>query len=796
MREGEEAKRHSLTKEKTTTTATNNLHKKPTSQKNYENKQGVYIPALFGASGGSGEVGQKIRAMDVDGDGYLNKSEFRNSIVKLIKKTTQTNQLKKAVIALVVLLILMSVMIVGMVTVVIVSVKDTSTNEDGVMRAKPQGTGEDLGRVVAVARKKEAVSMSSCMNDEYFDELQEFKISQNLAKLSIKVDGFARVPKAGSMYGTVVVLLTPVGRITLDGKILEFNSDVGDIFADAGLAVAGSGRRLASVFELAAILDRIPMGEYGCYNAKEQGPPPSFPRRFVAEQEVYQPCVVHKASNPIWSFNNPILGMAMDGDAVGQKNLCSQMNVDSKPETTTTLIDGQEMMVGYEREYVDLDKQFSRSEFYLPARSRTHKLVRITNHATKTAVTFMAPAVNDTITDMSVGFFCQTAEPSKAVPGVIITDIREQKESISFKESTKDGKTGLRTRHFDLSSYGGLVLSRLTDVETSKDEFKMHSITSVDTMKKATLQHIKINKLDDMSATGAAPFPVGIFDVPGNCHTDGAGKINLGNAILTEAPFVDADTALISRINYQISAGLRNATSLKRTNVRVASSTGRNPEGSKAWLTQDVPVEEPDYRRKLLALTSHCSGDVQNKTYSVPSPLNLQVGARFADSKLCQVQMDMMLDSFEVSSAPGLKVEGNIYMDWNAEDFKEGWDAASCVKVTSDMTVWPYNIKLDGVTQCMSGGEEKDANGCLRPYLLFSQPVRADMGSKGGVDGSMNVKFYLPGTECDGMSVFTYFEGEVKYAPCAFCKMITDYVVREIQNPTWTNPGFKIMSTF
>ena len=82
--------------------------------------------------------------MDVDGDGYLNKSEFRNSIVKLIKKTTQTNQLKKAVIALVVLLILMSVMIVGMVTVVIVSVKDTSTNEDGVMRAKPQGTGEDL----------------------------------------------------------------------------------------------------------------------------------------------------------------------------------------------------------------------------------------------------------------------------------------------------------------------------------------------------------------------------------------------------------------------------------------------------------------------------------------------------------------------------------------------------------------------------------------------------------------------------------------------------------------------------
>ena len=37
-------------------------------------------------------------------------------------------------------------------------------------------------------------------------------------RLRIDVQGYARVNRLSSLYGTVVILITPIGRITIDGE--------------------------------------------------------------------------------------------------------------------------------------------------------------------------------------------------------------------------------------------------------------------------------------------------------------------------------------------------------------------------------------------------------------------------------------------------------------------------------------------------------------------------------------------------------------------------------------------------
>ena len=40
------------------------------------NPKGIYLPALFGENHGQGEVGQRIRKLDTNGDGYIQRTSM------------------------------------------------------------------------------------------------------------------------------------------------------------------------------------------------------------------------------------------------------------------------------------------------------------------------------------------------------------------------------------------------------------------------------------------------------------------------------------------------------------------------------------------------------------------------------------------------------------------------------------------------------------------------------------------------------------------------------------------------
>ena len=58
----------------------------------------------------------------------------------------------------------------------------------------------------------------------------------------------------GSRYGSVVVLYTHIGELTLDGEALFFHESVAGAFSRAGFVVA-SGRRLLGLIQLLGIFN-------------------------------------------------------------------------------------------------------------------------------------------------------------------------------------------------------------------------------------------------------------------------------------------------------------------------------------------------------------------------------------------------------------------------------------------------------------------------------------------------------------------------------------------------------------
>jgi hypothetical protein len=159
-------------------------------------------------------------------------------------------------------------------------------NSDGVLSSRPhpdrrrRSTVESdlpgLGRRSAARRKGQACSadgscplttvsqsvstehsLSSLLNDAYFEELKTLKISQSSSWIHFMVLAVARYQQKNSRYGSVVVLYTHVGELTLDGEAIVFEEALAGAFQRAGLRVDNNGRRLLGVTKVVGLFNLL-----------------------------------------------------------------------------------------------------------------------------------------------------------------------------------------------------------------------------------------------------------------------------------------------------------------------------------------------------------------------------------------------------------------------------------------------------------------------------------------------------------------------------------------------------------
>jgi hypothetical protein len=271
--------------------------------------------------------------------------------------------------------------------------------------------------VTSEAAKYE-LGMKSCMPNSFFSELKTFIIKQTAVYMELDVLGFVRMPKSNSLYGTVVVIVTHIGRITVDGDTLSFMDDIGTIFKEAGFAVDKKGRRLMGLLEIVGFFNSIPAEKYACYSPIVDGPKPNFPNNFAADVTNYQAC------------KNPMVPDALGG-AQGADS-CANITAADAAKLVTLPGQGDKKFAkssGYQ--IVSWEQKMSLETWVMPARSDKYVFVearRVVNASEPdmvATVSYMAK-IDATLTTAAklaavvrTGYYCvdNYLNTSSAAPG-------------------------------------------------------------------------------------------------------------------------------------------------------------------------------------------------------------------------------------------------------------------------------------------------------------------------------------------------------------------------------------------
>lgn len=231
---------------------------------------------------------EECAVFDVDGDGYIHPVEFARAVEAYGAQQSRARRATLAAVALLLLLGLQLCAVVGLTYAVVEATKETHTSEtDGIMAVK--GHPETTVRVAL--SKRELNGISSEMGDEFFEELTKFTITQGLTRVSLDVFGYARSPRANSAHGSVITLVTHVGRVVIDGQSVSFVDDLGDFFGQLGFDVDAANRRLVGLLDISGFFAAIPASAYVAYVPEEHGPKPQFPRNYAVDQTLWMPCV-------------------------------------------------------------------------------------------------------------------------------------------------------------------------------------------------------------------------------------------------------------------------------------------------------------------------------------------------------------------------------------------------------------------------------------------------------------------------------------------------------------------------
>ncbi|KXZ45113.1 hypothetical protein GPECTOR_58g562 [Gonium pectorale] len=139
-------------------------------------------------------------------------------------------------------------------------------------------------------------SFSSQLNVRALMELQTLYMrGAGDVEIALRVDGVARVPMEGSVWGTVVRIVTVAGTITLDDIAVSFSSSMADIFVEAGFRVSRNRRALIGFYWVTGFFQFL---DEEVFKNQETLPElgasarPYLPVNYFMKMRIAEPCVI------------------------------------------------------------------------------------------------------------------------------------------------------------------------------------------------------------------------------------------------------------------------------------------------------------------------------------------------------------------------------------------------------------------------------------------------------------------------------------------------------------------------
>lgn len=179
---------------------------------------------------------------------------------------------------------------------------EMGVNGDGTLVTRPDGSVDNPDQPYAIkplATRSTHMerALSSTMPDKYFKQLEFFEISNDFgSSLAVRVHAVLRLPKRDSHCGSVLVLVTHLGRITLDGEDMTFDDDVGQVFAEAGFGIDNNPenalsyrrRRLSDGAAVVGLFNFVAgqEEEWSCPDI----PAPDIPTDYTMTMVTWKPC--------------------------------------------------------------------------------------------------------------------------------------------------------------------------------------------------------------------------------------------------------------------------------------------------------------------------------------------------------------------------------------------------------------------------------------------------------------------------------------------------------------------------
>ena len=266
----------------------------------------------------------KLAAFDTDGDESLDIDEILAGCDALAREKQRSQNLKWIVAGLICLILLLLAAIGVMMFVIVQAAKDTGmagntltvkgTNntvqtassdfyvENGVMKSRSDSSNRRCARrasngscptesALMTSQATFESPISSQMDDADLIELKQLTISQEGSWIHFQIFAVARYVDEESRYGSVVVLYTHVGELTIDGEAIFFTERIAGAFSRAGFMVdPKNGRRLLGVVEMLGLFNSLRRAVESDPDSALAEAVNAIPLRFYAEVTEFKKC--------------------------------------------------------------------------------------------------------------------------------------------------------------------------------------------------------------------------------------------------------------------------------------------------------------------------------------------------------------------------------------------------------------------------------------------------------------------------------------------------------------------------